>query len=160
MWKMCFPSTDDAGCQFPDTGLSLGTLNHVFIPLCSYSSFTSRYVSTCQIPTTHLPSASERALSLFFLLRAGLTLLFGKTLFQKTSSQLSPDGKAQENGLCLRPGSCPLQCLSLKKAWKILQLGINQLHISIHQSVNRTSRCKCLHWSMICLILCPKFKRF
>lgn len=29
----------------------------------------------------------------------------GKTLFQNTSSQLSPDGKAQENALCLKPGS-------------------------------------------------------
>lgn len=29
----------------------------------------------------------------------------GKILFQNTSSQLSPDGTAQENPLCLRPGS-------------------------------------------------------
>lgn len=81
----------------------------------------------------------------------------------KTCFRTHPDCSLQmeklKKMLCVSgQAPCPLQCPSLKKAQKILQLGINQLHISIHWSVNRTSRCKCLHWSMICLILRPKVK--
>lgn len=84
----------------------------------------------------------------------------GKTLFQNTSSQLCPDGKAQENAvsqarllaLCC---NVPLSKRHGKScSWQSISF------VSAFTSVNRTSRCKCLHWSMICLILHPKLKHF
>lgn len=85
----------------------------------------------------------------------------GKALFKNTSRALSPDGKAQENALCFRPGSFVLCNAPLSKkhgkscSWESISFVSAFTRVWTGQA-----RCKCLHWSMICLILCPKFKHF
>lgn len=165
MWEMSIPLTADPGFLLTGTALSTQILNHAVIPIYSHSSSTRYTATVSAIALQYIcPWLLKGPVVSFCPHRDDLALVHWEDWFQNTSAQLSPAGKAQENAPCFRP-----DCLypishsagsSLRRAWKALQLGINQLRINIHWSVKRTSRWKCFHWSILYLILHPKFKHF